>query len=82
MAQMTCYDPNGVAHTMESVDVREYIKSGHYTMEPPSAPAAVVEVAADTKQELVSSAVPEALLIEPSVPAAVAKGKPGPKPKA
>ena len=31
---MTVYDPQGVPHTVEAVDGREYLKSGHYTTEP------------------------------------------------
>lgn len=33
MALITCYDPEGVAHAVEAVDAREYLKSGHYTSE-------------------------------------------------
>jgi hypothetical protein len=32
---MTVYDPSGKAHTIEAVDAREYLKSGHYTSKPP-----------------------------------------------
>lgn len=50
MTQITCYDPQGVPHTVEAVDAREYIKSGHYTAEPPRAIATptTLDAATDT----------------------------------
>lgn len=67
MTQITCYDPEGVAHTVEAVDAREYIKSGHYTAEPP---------------ELIATfTVPETLVALLSEPAPEPTPAPEPQPE-
>lgn len=78
----TVYDKEGKPHTVEAVDAREYLRSGHYTSQcVEAAPAPVIEEAkpaaiASGPVELISgTAVPEA-----DIPARP-RGKPGPKPK-
>jgi hypothetical protein len=80
---MTVYDPSGKAHTIEAVDAREYLKSGHYTSEAPEVsgandaagvtelPASAVDAAGDTIEAV--DAVNE--------PAADKPGRPGRKSK-
>lgn len=64
----TVYDPQGAPHTVESVDAREYLKSGYYTQEPATADAAPT--------------TPATQIDEAAAPADKPRNKPGPKPKA
>lgn len=93
MTMMTVFDPNGVAHTVEAVDAREYLKSGHYTSEPPEVVAEEVDQGqAEFTPGSIGDAMPgevEQANLDQSTVApidaqepAVAPRKPGPKPKA
>jgi hypothetical protein len=77
---MTVYDPSGKAHTIEAVDAREYLKSGHYTSEPPEVSGA--NDAAGATEEVSGAADVQADTIE-AVDESVADkpGRPGRKSK-
>lgn len=85
MTSTTLYDPEGTAHSVEMVDAREYLKSGHYTSEPPRLVPVVAEPS-NTPAPVIEPVVgAEPVVVEPvaePAPAVPAKAKPGPKPKA
>lgn len=76
MAMQTVYDAAGVAHTVEPVDAKEYIRSGSYFREPPEpqqkdpteakADGATIDVSV-TSENVVEAVAAEAEKVEVAV---------------
>jgi hypothetical protein len=77
---MTVYDPSGKAHTIEAVDAREYLKSGHYTSEPPEVSGAN-DAAGATESPASATDAPADTIEAVDAPAADKPGRPGRKSK-
>lgn len=72
MSMMTVFDPSGGPHVVESVDAREYLRSGYYTTEPPEPKAAISEPAVESDStpapvDTASEQAPETAASEPAV---------------